>query len=93
MSTSRKKTRCEVIPENAPFEEEQLRSLGDEIPSEDTAGEAPYGQQTEQEISRKRKSSSASVDTEQSNQKNPYEKYGCHRTAVPLLLILSSLFC
>lgn len=73
MSTSRKKGRFEVIPENAPFEEEleeeQIRSLGDETPSEDNVD----GQQTEQEeISRKRKSSS--IETEQSNQPKPYQK-------------------
>ncbi|KAK1354892.1 hypothetical protein POM88_048148 [Heracleum sosnowskyi] len=72
-SKSRKKTRFEVIPENAPFQDEELRSLGDETPSEHTADEAPSEHQTEQEeISRKRKKSS--IDTEQSDQDKPYQK-------------------
>ncbi|KAK1388045.1 hypothetical protein POM88_016223 [Heracleum sosnowskyi] len=66
--------RIEVIPENVPFQKEELRSLGDETPSENTdAAATPSEQQTEQEeISRKRKKSS--VDTEQSNQDKPYQK-------------------
>ncbi|KAK1394159.1 hypothetical protein POM88_013215 [Heracleum sosnowskyi] len=71
-SKSKKRARIEVIPENAPFQEEELRSLGDETPSENIDA-APSEQQIEQaEISRKRKKSS--VDTEQSNQDKPYQK-------------------
>ena len=56
MASSRQKNCCEIIPENAEFEQERLRSLGDETPSEDTANDKEtHGQPEQEEISRKRK--------------------------------------
>ena len=72
MDYSRKKGCFEVIPENVEFEQQPLRSLGDETPSDDTADDRDNSEHTEQEEnSRKRKAKSKSqridTETQQSN--------------------------
>ncbi|XP_074352561.1 zinc finger BED domain-containing protein RICESLEEPER 2-like [Apium graveolens] len=81
MAPSRKKkNQIEIIPENAEFE--QVRSLGDDIESEDAGENGDNNDQSEQllemteqeEISRKRKSDSLETQQSQPYQKKPRKK-------------------
>ena len=87
-------SRIEIIPENAEYEEheyedmgEQLRSIGDETPSDDTGEQEEISTRQEKNSTRKRKRSNKSVipdalskeqSKEQSEQTdaafNPYAK-------------------
>ncbi|KAL6518509.1 hypothetical protein OROGR_019011 [Orobanche gracilis] len=79
MASSREKQCVEISPENVEFKQEQLRSLGDDTPSEERVKLMTSVQLEQEEISRKRKKKSnsnivESVDTQQSNQQKPYKK-------------------
>ena len=85
----KKMSRIEIIPENAEYEEhqyedmeEQLRSIGDETPSDDTGEQEEISTRQEKNSTRKRKRSNKSVIPDASSK-------GSLRSNLSRLMLLS----